>query len=517
MDIEKLANRAVFFMMSFLGSVLLALQYYLLRNYQVYSFEQYLYSFLHVNGTSINAVKNGFYMVSLYTVIILIILVIITILNDRSKKKLEHTFTIKNKKRTIKFFPLKFGPLAGVIFLVVSMIYFCCSMGIFTYLINKSQDTTIYEDYYVDPKNVEISFNGTKRNLIYIYLESFESTFMSKINGGNVTKSYIPNLENIALNNLNFSQTESLGGASQLYGTGWTVAAMVAHMGGIPLTVDVERNEYANYSDFLPGAYMLGDILEKEGYHNYFMIGSEAQFGGRDDLVSSHGNYEIYDYFSAVNDRRINHNYYVWWGYEDYKLFDYAKDRLNDIASSGEPFNFTMLTADTHFTDGFLDPHCKSNVFDSQYADVYYCSDSMVSTFVRWIMSQPFYDNTTIVLVGDHLTMQSLFYGENPDYERTVFNTFINSKVEPINNKNREFSTFDFFPTTLAALGASISGDQLGFGVNLFSDKKTLIEELGTTYLNNELSKNSDFYNKYLLQDSYLEMQEVLKSQENEE
>ncbi len=40
--------------------------------------------------------------------------------------------------------------------------------------------------------------------------------------------------------------------------------------------------------------------------------------------------------------------------------------------------------------------------------------------------------------------------------------------------KNREFTTLDMFPTTLAALGCTIEGDKLGFGVNLFPGKRHL-------------------------------------------
>lgn len=37
----------------------------------------------------------------------------------------------------------------------------------------------------------------------------------------------------------------------------------------------------------------------------------------------------------------------------------------------------------------------------------------------------------------------------------------------------------DLFPTMLASLGVQIEGNRLGLGTNLFSDKKTLMKELG--------------------------------------
>ena len=87
----------------------------------------------------------------------------------------------------------------------------------------------------------------------------------------------------------------------------------------------------------------------------------------------------------------------------------------------------------------------------------------------------------------------------NPDYTRTIYNCFINAAVEPVKENNRQFGTFDLYPTTLAAMGVEIEGDRLALGTNLFSDKETLTEEFGYEYLVEELQKQSDFYDKELL------------------
>jgi phosphoglycerol transferase len=54
------------------------------------------------------------------------------------------------------------------------------------------------------------------------------------------------------------------------------------------------------------------------------------------------------------------------------------------------------------------------------------------------------------------------------------------------------------YPTILSSIGATIEGNKLGFGVNLFSDEKTLIEELGKEKFDKELLKSSDYYDKYI-------------------
>ena len=123
------------------------------------------------------------------------------------------------------------------------------------------------------------------------------------------------------------------------------------------------------------------------------------------------------------------------------------------------------------------------------------CSSRQLVEFIRWIQQQPFYENTTIVLVGDHLTMDSDFCANvSPECQRGVLNIFVNAPVMAVNTKNRIASTMDMFPTTIAALGGEIEGDRLGLGTNLFSGRPTLAEELGMDQLNAEVRKNSLFY-----------------------
>ena len=80
-------------------------------------------------------------------------------------------------------------------------------------------------------------------------------------------------------------------------------------------------------------------------------------------------------------------------------------------------------------------------------------------------------------------------------FDRKVYNCFINAKAEAVNAKNRDFSAYDMFPTTLAALGCEIEGNRLGLGTNLFSEVSTLCEEMGRAEFAIELTKKSSYYN----------------------
>lgn len=385
----------------------------------------------------------------------------------------------------------------SILILITSIDKIVKTTDIKEYIESQTHDSSFIASEYVKPEKTNIELPEEKRNLIYIFLESMETTYYSMQDGGLSQYDLIPEISKLAKEETNFSDTDKLGGAYTLYGTTWTVGAMTAQTAGVPLKLSIEDNAMGEYSTFLGGAYSIGQVLQKNGYHNYLLLGSDATFGGRRNLFEQHGNYEIWDFESARNESKVDEK--IWWGYTDDQLFEYAKEKVAYLAEQDEPFNFTMLTADTHFPDGYRCKDCP-NKWDEQYKDVISCSSKKVGDFIKWLQKQDYYDNTTIVIAGDHLTMQSNFFEleDGQDYQKKVVNLIINPAVEA-ENTNRIYSTMDLYPTTLAALGANIEGNKLGLGTNLFSNEETLIEKYGVEYVNNELMKISRFYNNNIL------------------
>jgi len=421
------------------------------------------------------------------------------ILQFKYKYMLKLEIKIRNKQFTIAP-PRCIRLIIYILFFIFSLMFCLIKLDIIEYARANLSSSTFIEDNYVDPKDVDIKFPENKRNLIYIIMESMESSYASSNVGGILDKNLIPNLTNIANENTSFSNTQSFGGARVNVGATWTIAAMVSHFSGVPLKISIEGSTYGKYKTFLPGITNLGDILQKEGYNQLFVLGSDIKFGGRDKYMKQHGNYDIFDYNYAVENDYYNEDF-VWWGYDDEHLYEYAKEQLISLAGKEEPFNITLLTVDTHFEDGYLSEGCTDLKYQDKYSNAISCADNMIFEFIEWIKQQDFYENTTIVIVGDHLTMDVDFFENYKESEkdRRVYNAYINSTVQTDNIKNREFSTMDLFPTTLASLGVSIEGDRLGLGTNLFSDSKTLAEKYGFEYVNDELSKKSKFYNNKFL------------------
>ncbi len=386
---------------------------------------------------------------------------------------------------------------------VLSVVMFCSTLiygdycyDLKGYIISKFSDSSIYEQYYVDPNSVEITSSGRTKNLIYIYVESMETTYASREDGGFQEINYIPKLTKLAKDNISFSDSDSLGGFYSNYGATWTMGALFATSSGLPFDLPTTDITKTNIKQQFSGVTTLGDILEDNGYQNEFLCGSESEFGGRAEYYRQHGNYTVFDYFTAVEKEYIPKGRYVWWGYEDLYLYKIAKDEVNRLYESGKPFNLTILTVDTHCTDGYICELCGGE-YPEKAANVVKCADNQIYEFVEWCRKQPFFEDTVIVITGDHPRMDTALVQNMNWYDRTVYNCYINAEnAEHAITSDRESTTMDVFPTVLSAMGFEIEGNRLGLGTNLFSGVRTLAEEIGIDRLESDLRARSDFYLK---------------------
>lgn len=423
-----------------------------------------------------------------------------------TKKQPKLSFEMFGKKieKVVTFKPtLKKAVLSALAAVLALGSFANYKLNIWGYVSERLNPGSLYETYYVDPNDVSIQFPQEKQNLIYIVLESMNTNFTS-IEIDDEIVNLIPNLEKLANDNINFSSSYGFGGHVHARGLTWTAASLVGQTSGVPLQIPItsEPTSFGMNGEYLPGLTTLGEILQDNGYLNYFFMGSNADFAGRRQYFETHGNYEIYDLSYMKEIGYIPEDYDVFWGMEDSKMFDYAKERILEIASNDEPFNVTMLTVDSHFMDGYTDASCKTE-YSVDYANAFACSDSMVREFVTWIQNQDFYKDTTVILVGDHNSMNNDFMQRTTSDQYAIYNAFlnVNREVDETRIKNRDYTVIDLFPTTLSALGATIEGDVLGLGVNLFSKEETLLEQLGTDLLDEELAKKSYYYENHFFKE----------------
>lgn len=352
--------------------------------------------------------------------------------------------------------------------------------------ISKTPSTSVfYDNNFIDDSNFKVIPSKQKRNIIFIFLESMEPGFTNAENGGFFEENLIPELTELAAKNISFSETNNIGGGINLQGTSWTVAGMLSKLCSVPFflpfTTDSEGNKHC-----LSKATTLNDILFMQGYKQIFGMGSEKQFEDRDCLLEDH-HVTIHDINWYKENNFIPKDYQVFWGFEDLKLYEIAKKELSALSDSKEPFFYGMLTVDTHFPKGFKCSECTST-YKYQMQNVVRCADRQLGSFIKWIQTQSWYENTTIMICGDHAYLnaplnnftveQGILPKKQIESNRRFINIVINPAVEVPEEKikGRKYSSFDIAPTLLELCGNKIEGKGIYLGRSLISNEKTLCE-----------------------------------------
>ncbi|MDH5718459.1 MAG: LTA synthase family protein [Spirochaetia bacterium] len=483
---------------------LFAFSFYISREFDSPSAEQILFHFLMpLNGTG-SEIVNSFLLNCM--LVPFIIAIILFLFSYDYKNIFESNYFQYSILRIFSYLRKPFVKYRYlfVIFLLISSFVTANSFfgitGFVKYVYNKTEFSDFYEKNYIFLNNNTNIFPEKKQNLIVIYVESLESSFVSVDEGGLFESDLMPEINTLAKLNINFSHNDKIGGFKQLYGTSWTIAGLIASTCGIPLKLPFEKNLYDNkYRYFLPGANCLTDILAANDYNISFLLGSSKDFAGIDIFLKNHGQIPVKDfnYYKSVGKIDINYNRGKW-GIEDNRLYALAKEELSDLSMNKQPFAFFMMTIDTHMSDEFLDKRIceKKNEREYKYIDVMRCASMQLDNFVNWIKKQKFYKDTTVVILGDHLSMNKKIFPEGKG--RKILNIFINARKKPRFMKSRYFSHFDIYPSILVSMGANLDNKGIALGRSLFDKNQTLLEKYSARIMNAELIKRSKIYDCFI-------------------
>ena len=365
--------------------------------------------------------------------------------------------------------------------------------------------STFFEDNYVDPRGVEVKFPKNKRNLIVIFMESMDSGHIQSKYVDYFNTNLTPELKKLAYENINFSDNDDIGGAHQVRGANFTQAGLTAQYCGLPLKLPIESSHFRPDNGFLPDAKCLFEFLAENGYEQTLVNGMPKTFGGLDKFIESHGNIKLMDTWFLQDNNMLKPNDYSEGTkiVKDYSLLEISKQEINRMAATGKPFAFTVMTIDTHVGKQHFDRDRCEKRFGKEdkhnkYKNIFSCQSKILGEFVDWIKAQPFYENTTVVMLADHLLMYDADFTKSMDKKR-IMNIFINPVTKPQNSKNRTFLSFDIYPTLLEALGADVVGDKLGLGVSLYGNEPTLPErEKSVKKVDKKLDMRSLVYEKML-------------------
>ena len=390
--------------------------------------------------------------------------------------------------------------------------YFAATIALFCYNIpisdyihilnNEPEKNASYSKFfvenYVNPDSIKITPPEQKRNLILIYLESLETTFSDKEHGGNQDTNLIPEITELALENISFGKNKQrIGGGFDASGATSTFPSTHSRSLGIPNVINYTKTPILHH---YKGLYK---ILHDNGYKQIFFQGNPGLYKQFHYFATDQKIDEAYSPEDLI--QRLNldttslikrHGYKT---VQDKDAFKFAEQILDTISA---PFSLTFFTIDTHSPYGLYDPDCvKTNQEDDKDERLkasIRCVSQELNAFLIWFKSKRIYENTSIIAFGDHRFMGNRLIKDFSD--RKWINIFINSPKTPISEENRLFTDIDMFPTILSSINFDIAGNRLGLGTDLFSDKKTLIERIGLDSLNKEI----DNLSSHLIYESYL-------------
>ena len=428
--------------------------------------------------------------------------------------------------------------LCGCLGLLYSVTFFSARLDVVPYLLGTYTKNTFIQDNYVAPNPNEVVFPEKKRNIIVLSLESMEDTFSRKTL---FESSLIPRLEAMQDANPHCALYEGKN-------LNWTVASLTGFLFGLPLSTPTQNQYKSADNTFLPGAVSLLELLEENGYAILFMLSGKAEFSGSKNIFTNHApsaQVQGWEYFESQNIPVRGE-----WGMRDKDLYGQAKTALQELGQQEKPFFMILQTLDTHSYAVSYGDYPKPYKDDR---DSFVAADHMAFEFIEWLQQQDFYDNTTVLIQGDHLYMREKLGTVFLPAKRLIYNVFLNvpfkvipaiasqadftlapegsqrpalSELDSQENKKqeddsqssdslrrnqqgstlarnetslREATMLDMGVSLLEAVGVNLPHGAFGLGRSIFSPEPTLVEQLGVEELAKALSGQSEFYNSLFL------------------
>ena len=349
---------------------------------------------------------------------------------------------------------------------------FSTTVGMADY-IKASQSPYDVGDYYVEPT---VTDNTDKRNLVLIYLESGEATLAD--DQLFEKDAFVPLKEATAAE----EGWQSVDDLQQYKGGGWTMAGLASTQCGVPLKgagfgsdsgsspkVDEDADTY------LGGITCLGDVLDEQGYTSVFMGGASSSFAAKDTFLTSHGYSEVKGLADWRAAGEPENSFRSDWGLSDERLMANAKAKVDELHAeserTGQPFNLSMLTLDTHEPVHIYD-YCDVDT-QNEVTSAFHCSMTQVAGFLGHMKEMGYLEDTAVVIMGDHLKHMSAgdAFHEQLDFHenRTIFNRIWIPGQDKTIQQRPGVDQLSMYPTVLEAAGLTLQDHEAGLGVSAFS------------------------------------------------
>jgi lipoteichoic acid synthase len=229
------------------------------------------------------------------------------------------------------------------------------------------------------------------KNLIVIQVEALQQFAINRVyNGQEVT----PNLNKLIKNNIYFKnfyyQARSGNTADAEFLTNTSLYSL-QHMGGIPY-VNYANNKYPS----------LAKTLKNQGYSTYAFHGYKGSFWNRATVYKSLG----FDKFTNSKDFSKNKNFGL--GINDIDFFKESLSKLEKMSKNNKPFFSFFVTLSSHYPFDNFNKNYPFNIKGLEGTSVgkFFMAanyeDKAIGNFINALKKNGMYDNSLIVIYGDH-------------------------------------------------------------------------------------------------------------------
>ena len=345
-------------------------------------------------------------------------------------------------------------------------------------------------NYQEDLYNLKGSAKGM--NVIVLQLESFQEFLLFKeINGKEIT----PNLNKFVKENVQFKNMMIQSYSTTADSEHSTYSSLYPLENGMAFA-HYSSNEY---DDFFKEYH-------NDGYYTMYMHGNEGSFWNRNN-VYGHLDIDELDFIEAFD---ADNTYYINEWVSDESLYIQAVEKFKkEIEENGKPFFANVVAASSHTAfdlPGLDNKYDYVDIDVGQYKDMYFgyyleavnYADKQFGLFIEKLKEAGLYDNTVLVVFGDHYGMQMynyemLDYIEEKDHRYNNVETEINYinvpmviRIPGVSHMEIEktVSKLDIKPTICFLTGTE---DGFSLGTSMFGEKDFAC-------LNNGVIVTDDYY-----------------------
>ncbi|AYC29570.1 LTA synthase family protein [Paenisporosarcina cavernae] len=319
----------------------------------------------------------------------------------------------------------------------------------------------------IDP-NPKLFGIAKDKNIIYISLESLQNFVINSEMNGQVVTPFLNELtkDKDTFYFSNFYHNTGLGKTSD---SEFIVENSLYGIGGGAVFFTNSGNTFNSFSE----------KLNDNGYFTSVMHANNKSFWNRDVMYKAMETQKFYD----VDSYTIEEGQAVNWGMKDIPFFEQSVDHMKEMP---QPFYSRLITLTNHYPfhlddeDMFIDEYDSNSGTLNRYFQTARYMDESIKVFFEKLKESGVYDNSIIVMYGDHYGISENHNAAMSQYLGKEITPFENAQLQrvplfihiPDSGIGKEMtevaSQVDIRPTVLHLAGIDTSKD-MQLGADLFS------------------------------------------------